>query len=184
VAQTRVVGIGDGGISALEYAIAQKLQGVDYIAANTRDLSGSRSHTRIVLGDEGAAGSPGEGERAAEAQAGEIAAALDGAERVILIAALGGGTGTGATPLIARIARERGAVVTAVVSRPFTFEGDTRQRIAHAGLEQLEAWVDDLNVIVNDDLLQFMDQSDIPSIKALFELATRALAWKTLACIL
>jgi len=176
VTQVRVIGIGSGGVSALDCVIAQKLQGVVYIAANTGDLSSSRAHTRILFDEQG--------ERAAEARAGEIAAALDGAERVIIITALGGGTGTGAAPLVARIARERGAVVSAVVSRPFTFEGDTRQRIAHAGLEQLESWVDDLAVIVNDDLLQFMDQPDIPSIKALFDLATRALAWKTLARIL
>lgn len=182
--EIKVIGLGDGGVSALDYVIAQKLSGVAFIAANTGDLASTRAHVRILLGEHGAGGSPGEGERSAEAHAGEIAAALSDAERVVLLAALGGGTGTGAAPLIARIARERGAAVTAVVSRPFTFEGDTRQRIAHAGLEQLEVWVDDLTVIVNDDLLRFVDQSDIPSLKALFDLATRALAWKALARIL
>ncbi len=182
--QVRVIGIGDGGVSALDYVIAQKLYGVVYIAANTGDLSGTRAHTRILLSEQSAGGSPGEGERAAEARASEIAAALADAERVIIVTSLGGGTGTGAAPLVARIARDCGAVVAAVVSRPFTFEGDTRQRIAHAGLAQLESWVDDLTVIVNDDLLQLMDQPDIPSLKALFDLATRALAWKTLARIL
>lgn len=184
MAQVTVIGIGDGGISALDYAIVQKLHSLTYIAANTTDLSSTRAHTRILLGENGTGGSPGEGERAAAARADDFAAALDDAERVIIVVALGGGTGTGAAPLVARIARERGATVTAVVSRPFTFEGDTRQRIAYGGLEALESWVDDLTVIVNDDLLQFVDQSDIPSIKALFDLATRALAWKALARIL
>lgn len=180
----KVVGLGDGGVSALDYIIAQKLHGVAFIAANTGNLASTRAHVRILLGEHRPGSNPGEVERLTEAHAGEIAAALSDTERVVLLAALGGGTGTGAAPLTARIARERGATVTAVVSRPFTFEGDTRQRIAHAGLEQLEIWVDDLTVIVNDDLLRFVDQSDIPSLKALFDLATRALAWKALACIL
>ena len=164
-AQIKVIGVGGGGQNAVNRMIAEAMQGIEFIAVNTdqQALMLSQAPVRIRLGDKvtrglGAGGNPNQGEKAAEESSDEIYSVIKGAEMVFITAGMGGGTGTGAAPVIARIAKEQGALTIGVVTRPFSFEGTPRQRAAEAGIERLKEHVDTLIVIPNDRLLDIVDK--------------------------
>jgi len=156
--QIKVIGVGGGGGNAVEHMIAQQVQGVEYLCANTdaQALLRSSAHRTINLGADGlgAGGIPDEGRKAAEAADAEIRAALEGCNMLFIAAGMGGGTGTGAAPVIARIAREMGILTVGVVTKPFEWEGGPRTANAEGGLAELQANVDSLIVVLNEKLLE------------------------------
>ncbi len=164
-AQIRVVGVGGGGTNAVNRMIAEGLQGVDFIAVNTdaQALMLSQAHRRVHIGEKltrglGAGGNPDIGEKAAEENADELYEVLKGSDMVFITSGMGGGTGTGASPIVARIAKEIGALTIGVVTRPFTFEGHKRSAAAEDGINQLKEQVDTLIAIPNDRLLEIVDK--------------------------
>lgn len=164
-AQIKVVGVGGGGCNATNRMIEEKLMGVEFLAVNTdaQALMLSRAPRAVRIGEKltrglGSGGDPEKGEKAAEESADELYEVLNGADMVFVTAGMGGGTGTGAGPIVARIAREIGALTIGVVTKPFTFEGSRRAQIAEAGIEKLKEQVDTLIVIPNDRLLDLTDR--------------------------
>ncbi len=160
-----VIGIGGGGNNAVNRMIDEQIAGVEFIAINTdkQALQLSKAPTLMQIGDKitkglGAGAKPEVGEKAAEESAEEIAAALKGADMVFVTCGMGGGTGTGATPVVARIAKEMGALTVGVVTKPFRFESKTRMNNALQGIEKLKENVDTLIVIPNDKLLEIVDR--------------------------
>jgi cell division protein FtsZ len=160
-AQIKVVGAGGGGSNAVDRMVEDGVQGVEFITVNTdaQALMHSRADVRIRIGDKltkglGSGGNPVIGQKAAEETTEEIYDALKGADMVFITAGMGGGTGTGASPIIAGIAQDLGMLTVGVVTRPFTFEGNHRRKMAEQGIEQLKPVVDTLIVIPNDRLLQ------------------------------
>jgi cell division protein FtsZ len=156
-----VIGVGGGGTNAVDNMIAGNLQGVEFIVANTdaQQLMHSRADRRIQLGPHitqglGAGAKPEIGKAAAEEASDELMRHLDGAHMLFITAGMGGGTGTGAAPVIARMAKERGILTVGVVTRPFDFEGKRRQRAAEAGIEELQHYVDTLIIIPNQNLFR------------------------------
>jgi len=166
LAVIKVVGIGGGGVNAVNRMIEVGLKGVEFIAVNTdaQALLMSDADVKLDVGREltrglGAGADPEVGKKAAEDHAEEIEDVLRGADMVFVTAGEGGGTGTGGAPVVARIARSLGALTIGVVTRPFTFEGRRRSVQADAGIDALRAEVDTLIVIPNDRLLQISDRS-------------------------
>jgi cell division protein FtsZ len=164
-AQIRVVGVGGGGSNAVNRMIAEGLSGVDFIAINTdaQALMLSNAPKRVRLGEKltrglGVGGNPEVGRAAAEESADELYEVLQDSDMVFVTAGMGGGTGTGAAPIIARIARETEALTIGVVTRPFSWEGSVRMEAARMGIEQLKEEVDTLIVIPNDRLLEITDR--------------------------
>ncbi len=163
--EVKIVGVGGGGSNAVNRMVETGVHGVEFIAVNTdaQALQMSTAMRKIPIGGRaarglGAGGDPQQGERAAEISRDALMSALAGADMVFLTAGLGGGTGTGAAPIIADIARHERALTVAVVTLPFTFEGYQRRKAAEEGLERLRDHVDALIVIPNDRLLQFADR--------------------------
>lgn len=158
--QIKVIGVGGGGGNAVEHMIAQGVQGVDFICANTdaQALSRSTANQLIQLGGSGlgAGAKPEAGKSSAEEAVDQIREAITGANMLFITAGMGGGTGTGAAPVIARVAKDMGILTVGVVTKPFDFEGNRRMRAADAGLAELEANVDSLIVILNDKLLDVL----------------------------
>jgi cell division protein FtsZ len=159
-AKIKVIGIGGGGGNGVNTMIAAKLTGVDFIAANTdaQALESNRAPVKIQLGDSitkglGAGANPEVGRRAAMENEEKIRECLSGSDMVFITAGMGGGTGTGGAPILARLAREIGALTVAVVTKPFLFEGKTRMRPAEEGIRELKEQVDTLIVIPNQRLL-------------------------------
>lgn len=164
-ANIKVVGIGGGGSNAVNRMISAGLAGVEFIAMNTdaQALQGSKAIHRIQIGADltkglGAGSNPDIGREAAEESQDEVRRYLDGADMVFITSGMGGGTGTGAAPVVARLARELGALTVGVVTRPFTFEGRRRQQQAESGVHALRASVDTLITIPNDRLLNVVDK--------------------------
>ncbi len=164
-AQIKVVGVGGGGGNAVNRMINEGLGGVEFICVNTDNqaLMLSRAKTRVRIGDKltrglGAGGNPEIGRKAAEESQDELYEVLRGADMVFIACGMGGGTGTGASPVIAQISKELGALTIGVVTRPFSFEGSRRQQVAEAGIEALKSQVDTLIVIPNDRLTQIADK--------------------------
>ncbi len=164
-ANIKVIGVGGGGGNAVNRMIKAGLSGVDFWLMNTdlQVLQFSTAKNKIQLGAKltnglGAGGEPSIGEKAAEEAQQEITEALDGADMVFVTAGMGGGTGTGAAPIVARIAKELGILTIGVVTKPFSFEGKRRQNQATQGLEKLKEAVDALIVIPNDKLLDVVDR--------------------------
>ena len=160
-----VIGVGGGGTNAVDNMIAANLQGVEFVVANTdaQQLMHSRADRRIQLGPHitqglGAGAKPEIGQAAAEEAADELARHLDGAHMVFITAGMGGGTGTGAAPVIARMARERNILTVGVVTKPFGFEGARRARCADQGIEELQRHVDTLIVIPNQNLFRMANE--------------------------
>ena len=160
-----VIGVGGGGTNAVDNMIAANLQGVEFVVANTdaQQLMHSRSDRRIQLGPHltqglGAGARPEIGKAAAEEAADELFRHLDGAHMVFITAGMGGGTGTGAAPVIARMARERGILTVGDVTKPFGFEGVRRARSADEGIEELQQYVDTLIVIPNQNLFRMANE--------------------------
>jgi len=175
-AQIRVIGVGGGGSNAVNRMIAEGLSGVDFIAVNTdaQALMLSNAPKRVRIGDKltrglGVGGDPELGEKAAEESADELYQVLQGTDMVFITAGMGGGTGTGAAPVIARVARDVDALTIGVVTRPFGWEGSVRGEAARVGVEKLKESVDTLIVIPNDRLLEITDKR--VSLQAAFSLA-------------
>ncbi|MFN7035960.1 MAG: cell division protein FtsZ, partial [Bellilinea sp.] len=164
-ARIKVIGVGGGGCNAVNRMIEEGLSGIEFITVNTdaQALLLSKAPTRVRIGDKstrglGAGGNPEVGRKAAEESAEELYEVLKGSDMVFVTAGLGGGTGTGAAPIVAQIAKEVGALTIGVVTRPFTFEGMRRQQAAEAGITKLKEHADTLIVIPNDRLLQIVDK--------------------------
>ncbi|MCB2210087.1 cell division protein FtsZ [bacterium] len=164
-ARIKVVGVGGGGCNAVNRMIEEGLSGIEFIAVNTdaQALQFSQAKVRVRIGDKttrglGAGGDPKIGRAAAEESAEELYEVLKGSDMVFVTAGLGGGTGTGAAPVIAQIAKEIGALTIGVVTRPFTFEGTHRAKSAEIGASGLKEHADTLIVIPNDRLLQIVDK--------------------------
>mgnify|MGYP003730824447 CR=1 FL=1 len=175
-ARIKVIGVGGGGNNAVNRMIAAGLRGVEFIAVNTdkQALFLSQANTKIQIGDKltkglGAGANPEIGEKAANESRDEIAMAIKDADMVFVTAGMGGGTGTGAAPVIAQIAKEMGILTVGVVTKPFLFEGKKRMQHAESGVEALKSVVDTLVTIPNDRLLQLADKK-MPLVKA-FNLA-------------
>ena len=165
-AKLKVIGVGGAGGNAVNRMIGAGLRGVDFITANTdvQALNQSLAPTRIQIGPSttrglGSGGDPSTGRRAAEEDETAIADVLSGSDMVFITAGMGGGTGTGAAPVVARLAKQTTALTVAVVTKPFAFEGRRRQRQADEGLEQLRAEVDTLIVIPNERLLAVVERT-------------------------
>jgi cell division protein FtsZ len=159
-AQIKVIGVGGGGGNAVDHMIRQGVQGVEFICANTDAQALNRSSTThlIQLGHTGlgAGAKPEAGKAAAEEAVDRIRESIDGASMLFITAGMGGGTGTGAAPVIARVAKEMGILTVGVVTKPFEFEGNRRMKAADTGLAELEANVDSLIVVLNEKLLEVM----------------------------
>ena len=165
VACIRVIGVGGGGCNAVNRMIAEGVNGVDFVAVNTDNqaLLLSNAPVRVRIGDKltrglGAGGDPEFGEKAAQESLDEVQEVVKGSDMVFITAGMGGGTGTGAAPVIAKAAREEGALTIGVVTRPFLFEGTRRSNAAEQGIERLKEHVDTLIVIPNDRLLELTDK--------------------------
>src|SRR5512135_2828256 len=164
-ARIKVIGVGGGGSNAVNRMIAEGVQGIEFIAVNTdaQALLLSKAPTRVRIGEKvtrglGAGGNPENGRKAAEESAEELYEVLKGSDMIFVTSGLGGGTGTGAAPVVAQIAKEVGALTIGVVTRPFTFEGSRRMQAAEAGISKLKEHADTLIVIPNDRLLQIVDK--------------------------
>ncbi|WP_017327433.1 cell division protein FtsZ [Synechococcus sp. PCC 7336] len=164
-AKIKVVGVGGGGGNAVNRMVASSLNGVEFWTINTdaQALVQSQSMQRLQIGQKltrglGAGGNPAVGQKAAEESHDEIQAALEGADLVFIAAGMGGGTGTGAAPIVAQIAKETGALTVGVVTRPFTFEGRRRTKQSNEGIVALQTCVDTLIVIPNDKLLSVISE--------------------------
>lgn len=165
IACIRVTGVGGGGCNAVNRMIKESVGGVDFIAINTDNqaLLLSDAPTRVRIGEKltrglGAGGNPEYGEKAATESLEDLHEVLNGSDMVFITAGMGGGTGTGAAPIVAKVAREEGALTIGVVTRPFMFEGSQRTRAAEEGIEKLKEEVDTLIVIPNDRLLELTDR--------------------------
>jgi len=165
-ARIRVVGVGGSGKNAINHMIASKVRGVAFIAVNSdaQDLHRSMAKRKIHIGKNltrglGTGMNPELGKRAAEETRQEVQEALSGSDMVFITCGMGGGTGTGAAPIVAKIAKEVGALVIAVVTKPFAFEGAQRKDIAERGLAELKKEVDAFIVIPNDKLLSIVDKN-------------------------
>ena len=161
----KVIGVGGGGGNAVNRMIEENVKGVEFIAVNTdvQALKNSKAETVIQLGPKytrglGAGSQPEVGEKAAEESEQFIREALEGADMVFITAGMGGGTGTGAAPIVAAVAKELGALTVGVVTRPFTFEGPKRGRFAAEGIAKLKENVDTLLIISNNRLLEIVDK--------------------------
>jgi cell division protein FtsZ len=175
-ARIKVIGVGGGGCNAVNRMIMEGIQGVEFMSINTdaQALLLSKSPLKVRIGEKltrglGAGGNPEVGRKSAEESAEELYNALKGADMVFVTAGLGGGTGTGAAPIVAQIAKECGALTIGVVTRPFTFEGAKRMASAEAGMDALKEHADTLIVIPNDRLLQIVDKK--ASLQDAFKLA-------------
>lgn len=165
LAQIKVIGIGGAGGNAVNRMIQEGIQGVEFVAVNTdaQALMLAEAPLRVRIGDKltkglGSGGDSNIGEQAAEESSDELKDILKGADMIFVTAGLGGGTGTGGSPVVARLARETGALTIGVVTKPFTFEGAKRRQIAEEGQVMLSQHVDTLIVIPNDRLLQIVDK--------------------------
>ena len=158
--QIKVIGVGGGGSNAVDHMISRQVQGVEFVCANTdaQALSRTLAGAAIQLGNSGlgAGSKPDKGREAAEAASDDIRQAIRGAHMLFITAGMGGGTGTGAAPVIARIAKDMGILTVAVVTKPFDWEGGRRMTNAEAGLAELEANVDSLVVVLNEKLLEVL----------------------------
>ena len=177
----KVIGVGGGGGNAVNRMSDAGIQGVELIAMNTDSqiLKYSKATYKLQIGDKlthglGAGGDPDKGKRAAEESREEIAAALKGANMVFVTAGMGGGTGTGAAPIVAEIAKEQGILTVAIVTKPFSFEGKRKMRLAETGLEQLRQHVDSLIVIPNDRL-KLLETDEPITLKNAFDMADNVL---------
>ena len=175
VANIKVFGVGGGGSNAVNRMVADGVKGVDFYICNTdvQVMKNSPCDNKIVLGKEttkglGAGGNPEYGRKAAEESEGEIRESVKGSDMVFITAGMGGGSGTGAAPVIARIAKSLGALTVAVVTRPFGFEGNKRGAFAVEGIQELREQVDTLLIISNNNLLEIVDKKT-PLLEALSE---------------
>lgn len=163
-AKIRVVGVGGGGNNAIDHMISNDVKGVDFVAVNTdvQVLSKNQAEEKLQIGAKltrglGSGGNPEVGRKSAEESREDIKEVLDGSDMVFVTAGMGGGTGTGAAPIVASVAREQGALTVGVVTRPFSFEGRRRAQQAESGISDLKDNVDALITVPNEKLLQIVD---------------------------
>jgi cell division protein FtsZ len=163
--QLRVVGVGGGGVNAVNRMIEAEVGGVEFIALNTdaQSLNASSAHVTLQIGEDitrglGSGSNPDRGRSAAMEDYDRIKALLKGSDMIFITAGEGGGTGTGAAPIVARIARELGALAVGIVTKPFGFEGSRRMKAAEQGIEALAEEVDTLIVVPNNRLLSVLDK--------------------------
>lgn len=161
LAKIKVIGVGGGGNNAVERMINQDVRGIEFVVVNTdkQVLNNSKAQTKLQIGQKltrglGAGGNPEVGQKSAEENKNEISEILQGADMVFITAGMGGGTGTGAAPTIAEVAKDMGILTVGVVTKPFMFEGMKRKKQADAGIEALKGKVDTLVIIPNDRLLE------------------------------
>src|SRR5690625_4116811 len=166
LATIKVIGVGGGGNNAVNRMIEHGVEGVEFIATNTdaQALNMSKAEMKLQIGEKltrglGAGANPEIGKKAAEESREQIEEALQGADMIFVTAGMGGGTGTGAAPVIAQISKDLGALTVGVVTRPFSFEGRRRSNQAHSGIDALKSNVDTLIVIPNDRLLEIVDKN-------------------------
>lgn len=166
LATIKVIGVGGGGNNAVNRMIEHGVEGVEFIAVNTdaQALNLSKAEVKLQIGGKltrglGAGANPEVGKKAAEESKEQLEEALEGADMIFVTAGMGGGTGTGAAPVIAQISKDLGALTVGVVTRPFSFEGRRRQTQAAGGIEELKGSVDTLIVIPNDRLLEIVDKN-------------------------
>src|SRR3989344_3730069 len=171
-AKVKVVGVGGGGGNAVSRMSSEFVRGVEFVAVNTdtQDLDASNVKNKLYIGKNltrglGTGMNQDLGKQAAEENRSEIAEMINGADLVFITAGLGGGTGTGASPIIAEVAKQSGALTVAVVTKPFSFEGSQRSRIAQEGLLKLKDKVDAMIVVPNDKIFSIINK-DTPLIKA------------------
>ncbi len=162
----KVIGVGGGGCNAVNRMIDAGLKGVQFIAVNTdrQALNKCSAETKIQIGEKltrglGAGGNPEVGQKSAEETIDSIADVIEGADMVFITAGMGGGTGTGAAPIIAKVSKDMGILTVAVVTKPFTFEGKKRKKQAELGISFLKKYVDSLVVVPNDKLLEISDRN-------------------------
>ncbi len=179
-ANIKVVGIGGAGCNAVNRMIESNLQGISFIAINTdkQNLNKSKAETKVQIGEKltkglGAGGNPEIGQKSAEESLENIESQLEGADMVFITAGMGGGTGTGAAPIVAKAAKLSGALTVGVVTRPFTFEGKKRREHADLGIKFLKNYVDSLVVVPNDKLLTVSEKNT--SILDAFKMADEVL---------
>ena len=165
VVKIKVIGVGGAGNNVINRMIASDVKGVEFVAVNTdkQDLEKSKCKNKVQIGEklthgQGAGSDPEVGRKSAEESRNQIAKALEDTDMVFITAGMGGGTGTGAAPVVAEIAREQGVLTVGVVTKPFGFEGQKRMRAAEAGIEQLRGKVDSLVIIPNERLKYATDQ--------------------------
>ncbi len=175
-AKIKVIGLGGGGCNAITRMVREEIQGVEFIAINTdaQALSITEAPTRIQLGEKltrglGVGGDHNLGQKAAEESRDELKEIVSGADMVFITCGMGGGTGTGAAPVVAEIAKQSGALTIAIVTKPFTFEGTHRYQVADEGIVNLLSKVDTLIIIPNDRLLALCDQQT--NVDSAFKLA-------------
>lgn len=168
VAKIKVFGIGGGGCNAVNRMVSEGVKGVEFYVANTdlQVLNQSPVENKIILGREitkglGAGADPEVGRRAAQENESEIREAIKGSDMVFITAGLGGGTGTGAAPLFAKIAKEEGALTVAIVTKPFTFEGKKRLLSADSGLAELREYVDSMIIVSNNNLIEVIGRKPL-----------------------
>lgn len=166
LAKIKVIGVGGGGNNAVNRMIEHGVEGVEFIAVNTdaQALNLSKAETKVQIGNKltrglGAGANPEVGKKAAEESKEQLEEVLSGADMIFVTAGMGGGTGTGAAPVIAQVAKELGALTVGVVTRPFSFEGKRRSNQAVSGIDTLKSNVDTLIVIPNDRLLEIVDKN-------------------------
>ena len=165
-AQIKVIGVGGGGCNAVNRMIDSGMKGIQFMAINTdkQALAGSKAETKIQIGEKltrglGAGANPEVGQKAAEENIDDLQKFITGADMVFITAGMGGGTGTGAAPVIAKAAKDMGILTVGVVTKPFTFEGKKRRQHAELGIKFLKSYVDSLVVVPNDKLLQVADKN-------------------------
>ena len=165
-AQIKVIGVGGGGCNAVNRMIDSGMKGIQFMAINTdkQALAGSKAETKIQIGEKltrglGAGANPEVGQKAAEENIDDLQKFITGADMVFITAGMGGGTGTGAAPVIAKAAKDMGILTVGVVTKPFTFEGKKRRQHAELGIKFLKSYVDSLVVVPNDKLLQIADKN-------------------------
>lgn len=165
-AQIRVIGVGGGGCNAVNRMIEEGLKGVNFMSVNTdkQALNTSKADTKIQIGEKltkglGAGANPEIGQKAAEENFEEITKFITGADMIFITAGMGGGTGTGAAPVIAKAAKDLGILTVGVVTKPFTFEGKKRREHAEVGIKYLKKYVDSLVIVPNDRLLQISEKN-------------------------
>ncbi|MFA6828557.1 MAG: cell division protein FtsZ, partial [Saccharofermentanales bacterium] len=181
-ASIKVIGVGGGGCNAVDRMVESGVQGIDFISINTDNqaLARSKASIRIQIGEKvtrglGCGADPSIGEKAAEESKDEIASAIKNTDMLFITAGMGGGTGTGAAPVVAQIAQELGILTVAVVTRPFGFEGPRRGANAERGIREMEKYVDSLIVVANDKVLNAVDENT--SIGDAFNMADQVLKY-------
>lgn len=165
LAKIKVIGIGGGGNNAVERMIASDVKGIEFVVMNTdrQILTNSKAQSKLQIGTKltrglGAGGDPEIGQKSAEESKNEISELLEGSDMVFITAGMGGGTGTGAAPIVAEVAKDMGILTVGVVTKPFLFEGMKRKKQAEAGIESLKGKVDTLVIIPNDRLLEIAEK--------------------------